>query len=54
LTIPVGFVPAVEDKDINLPAGLQIVGKKFADIDCLKVGAAWESAYDWGEQYRGG
>jgi amidase len=47
LTIPVGFVPAVDDKEIKLPAGLQIVGKKFAEIDCLKVGAAWERAYDW-------
>jgi amidase len=47
LTIPVGFVPAVDDKAIKLPAGLQIVGKKFAEIDCLQVGAAWERAYDW-------
>lgn len=47
MTIPVGFVPAVEDKAVKLPTGLQIVGKKFADIDCLRVGAAWEGAYDW-------
>ncbi|KAK5677960.1 hypothetical protein LTS10_009844 [Elasticomyces elasticus] len=47
LTIPVGFVPAQDDETIKLPAGLQIVAKKFRDIDCLKVGAAWERAYDW-------
>jgi amidase len=47
LTIPVGFVPAAEDKNVKLPAGLQIVGRKFEDIECLKVGAAWEKAYDW-------
>jgi amidase len=47
LTIPVGFVPAMDDEKIKLPAGLQIVAKKFNDIDCLKVGAAWERAYDW-------
>lgn len=47
MTIPVGFVPAHDDESVKLPAGLQIVGKKFADIDCLKVGAAWERAYDW-------
>ena len=32
---------------VKLPAGLQIVGKKFEDLACLKVGAAWERAYDW-------
>jgi amidase len=53
LTIPVGFVPATDDKEVKLPAGLQIVGKKFAEIDCLKVGAAWESAYDWKAMYPG-
>ena len=47
LTIPVGFVPATDDKEVKLPAGLQIVGKKFAEIECLKIGAAWEDAYDW-------
>ena len=32
---------------MKLPAGLQFVGKKWCDSDCLKVGAAWEKAYDW-------
>jgi amidase len=43
----VGFVPAREDAGVKLPAGLQIVGRKYADIDCLKVSAAWEKEYDW-------
>ena len=47
LTIPVGFVPAQDDLSVKLPTGLQIVGKKFADLDCLRVGAAWEKVYDW-------
>lgn len=47
LTVPVGFVPALEDESVKLPAGLQIVGRKFKDLDCLKVGAAWESSVDW-------
>jgi len=47
LTIPVGFVPAHDDHSVFLPTGLQIVGNKFRDIDCMKVGAAWERAYDW-------
>lgn len=47
LSIPVGFVPAHDDAKAKLPAGLQIVGKKFGDGECLKVGAAWERAVDW-------
>jgi amidase len=26
---------------------MQIIGRKFSDIDCLKVAAAWEKAFDW-------
>lgn len=47
LSIPVGFVPAKEDANVKLPAGLQLVGRKYSDVDCLKVAAAWENAYDW-------
>jgi amidase len=47
LTIPIGFVPAHEDPSVKLPAGMQIVGSKFNDIECLKVGAAWEGAFEW-------
>ncbi|KAK5133297.1 hypothetical protein LTR08_008031 [Meristemomyces frigidus] len=47
LTIPVGFVPALDDAAVKLPAGLQIVGRKFGDGECLRVGAAWEAAFDW-------
>lgn len=47
LTVPVGFVPAQEDPAIKLPAGLQLVAKKFHEIDCFKVGAAWEKSVDW-------
>ena len=50
MTIPVGFVPAVDDENVKLPAGLQIVGKKFAEIDCLKAGLAWEKNYEWKKQ----
>ena len=50
LTIPVAFVPSADDENIKLPAGLQIVGKKFAEIGCLKIGVAWEKAFNWKEQ----
>lgn len=47
LSLPVGFVPAQDDKAVMLPTGLQIVGRKFEDLTCLKVAASWEKAYDW-------
>ncbi|OAP56014.1 hypothetical protein AYL99_10166 [Fonsecaea erecta] len=47
LSIPVGFVPAADKPDIKLPAGLQIVGKRFEDLTCYKVAAAWEENKDW-------
>ncbi len=47
LSLPVGFVPARDDKDVFLPTGLQIVGRKFEDLTCLKVAASWENAHDW-------
>ncbi|KAI5865204.1 amidase signature enzyme [Durotheca rogersii] len=47
LSLPVGLVPAREDPSIRLPTAMQIVGRKYSDVDCLKVAAAWEKAYDW-------
>ncbi|KAI1824133.1 amidase signature domain-containing protein [Xylaria intraflava] len=50
LSLPVGFTPALEDPTIKLPAGMQIIGRKYRDADCLKVAAAWEKAFDWKTQ----
>jgi amidase len=47
LSLPVGFVSARDDKTVLLPTGLQIVGRKFEDLTCLKVAASWEKANDW-------
>lgn len=47
LSLPIGFVPAQDDAEVKLPTGLQIVGRKFEDLLCLKVAATWEKAYDW-------
>ncbi|KAI0470760.1 amidase signature enzyme [Xylariaceae sp. FL0804] len=47
ISLPVGFVPAREDPNVKLPVGMQIVGRKYADVDCFKVAAAWEKAFDW-------
>ncbi|KAF8858616.1 putative amidase [Acephala macrosclerotiorum] len=47
LSLPVGFVPAKDDKSVLLPTGLQIVGRKLEDLMCLKVAASFEKANDW-------
>ncbi|KAI1339460.1 amidase signature enzyme [Xylariaceae sp. FL0016] len=47
ISLPVGFVPAREDPHVKLPVGMQIVSRKYADVECLKVAAAWEKAFDW-------
>ncbi|KAI0117932.1 putative amidase [Nemania sp. FL0031] len=47
LSVPVGFSPAREDPTVKLPVGMQIIGRKYRDVDCLKVAAAWEKAFDW-------
>ena len=50
LTLPVGFVPATEDKKVQLPAALQIIGKPYDELSCLKIAAAWERSVDWRER----
>jgi hypothetical protein len=40
-SVPVGFTPA------GLPVGLQIVGRRFADLTVLQASAAYEAARPW-------
>ncbi|KAI0428691.1 putative amidase [Xylaria sp. FL1042] len=47
ISLPVGFSPATDDPNVKLPVGMQIIGRKFRDVDCLKVAAAWEKEFDW-------
>lgn len=47
LSLPVGFVAAQDNKEVLLPTGLQIIGRKFEDLTCLKVAASWEKANNW-------
>ncbi|RXK36846.1 hypothetical protein M231_05876 [Tremella mesenterica] len=54
MTFPVGFtspmpadVRTPEDAQVRLPVGLMIMGKLFDETTVLKVGDAWEQAYDW-------
>jgi len=43
-SVPAGFTPA------GLPVGLQIVGRRFADLTVLQASAAFEAARPWAER----
>ncbi|KAH6974447.1 amidase signature domain-containing protein [Ilyonectria sp. MPI-CAGE-AT-0026] len=47
MSLPVGFLPAEDDININLPVSMQIVGGMFQEEMIYRVGAAWEAAFDW-------
>jgi amidase len=47
LAIPIGFVPAQADEKVKVPTSMQIVGRHFDEVTCLKVGFAWEDARSW-------
>lgn len=47
LNLPIGFVPAQDDEKVMLPTGLQIVGKKFDELTCLKIAGSWEAKTNW-------
>lgn len=50
MSIPIGFLPAKEDPAVLLPVGMQIVGGLWKDSKVLRVGHAWEKAYNWKER----
>jgi len=43
-TVPAGFTPG------GLPVGLQIVGRRFADLTVLQASAAYETARPWAQR----
>src|SRR5438132_425233 len=43
-SVPAGFTPA------GLPVGLQIVGRRFADLTVLQASAAFEAARPWAQR----
>jgi amidase len=45
LAFPIGFVDAKEG--VRVPASMQVVGKNWDEIGCLRVAFAWENARDW-------
>jgi amidase len=49
LAFPIGFVPAKGNEKVSVPASMQVVGKYWDEITCLKVAFAWENAKNWKE-----
>ncbi|KAE8447685.1 hypothetical protein EG329_010491 [Mollisiaceae sp. DMI_Dod_QoI] len=49
LAFPIGFVTAKANENIHIPTSMQIVGKHFDEITCLKIAYAWENARNWKE-----
>ncbi|KAL1836927.1 hypothetical protein VTK73DRAFT_4878 [Phialemonium thermophilum] len=47
LAMPIGFVPALADPAVQVPASMQIVGRFFDEVRILQTAFAWENAYDW-------
>jgi len=42
-TVPCGFTKA------GLPIGLQIIGRRYADVTVLRASAAFEAAHPWAQ-----
>ncbi|GAQ09413.1 amidase [Aspergillus lentulus] len=47
MSIPVGFAPAGDDADVQLPVGMQIVGGLWQESKVLRAGHAWETHFNW-------
>lgn len=47
MSLSVGMLSAVGDKNIMLTVGMQITGKLFDEAMIYRVGAGWEREYDW-------
>lgn len=47
LSLPCGFVHAVDNAAVKLPTGIMLVGRRYDDVTVLKAAAVWEKAFDW-------
>ena len=44
LAIPIGYVPATGDKNVQLPASMQIVGRWHDELTIFRLAHTWEQA----------
>ncbi|CAK7226155.1 hypothetical protein SBRCBS47491_006135 [Sporothrix bragantina] len=47
LSLPVGFLPSLQDPNPKLPVGMMIVSKFYEEATIYRVAYAWEQAFDW-------
>jgi amidase len=51
MSIPVGFAPARDNADVQLPVGMQIVGGLWQESKVLRAGRAWETHFNWKDNF---
>ncbi|CAP81079.1 Pc12g14520 [Penicillium rubens Wisconsin 54-1255] len=49
LAIPIGYVPATGDKNVQLPASMQIVGRWHDELTIFRLANTWERSINWKE-----
>ena len=49
MTLPIAFLQDLsgEDENVWFPVAMQIIGPLHGEERILKVGLAWEKAFDW-------
>lgn len=49
ISVPMGFLPAVDNPQVKLPVGLQIVGKHYDEVSVFRAAYGWELGVNWKE-----
>ena len=47
LTLPIATLPSPHGDGVQLPVGMQLIGKFFDEGTIYRAAYAWEQAYDW-------
>ncbi|CUM64823.1 uncharacterized protein PRCAT00002437001 [Priceomyces carsonii] len=49
LSLPIAFLPSIDNPNVKLPIGLQIIGKKWDETTVYKAAYGWEKETNWKE-----